>query len=631
MPHPITEPPPAAFGASPAPWLSGMFSRATAWACCAAVLFMPVPRAAAIEDLRSLGNATALEDAPEDAVTGRLREALRLMEQGSFDAAFEMVQKALAEEPNSAPAHEVLGVLLILRDRFDEGIRSLRRAVQIDPRQSSAITKIGDVFLARGDLEAARAQFQLAVGINPANRWAHQRLGLLNEREGDYPAAIRHFEQGLIGTPTNYLGIKVNLGRLYNMSRQFDKTEQLLRPVVAAQCDVPAAHLVLGIAYLGQANTHAALRCLEHARRLESRPENISLALGIAYREAGELLLSRQELEAALRARPGWPQAQYHLAETLLSLKEVSRAIELFKTASAGHTNQTAIANRLAEVFISLDQPERALETYQSIRDRGAADLRTYDGMATLLQLRGRISEAEALLREAVGKFQDHAFALYRLGLHHAYTTDYPRAIEALERARKMAPSDPRILKALSLAEYRRGNLALSIEHARRLLEVIPRSVEDRFYLASLLDQDHQTAAAASLYHEILQEAPSHVASLNNLAALRLRTGPLTEAVALAQRAADIAPQVPAVLDTLGWVLCRAGNIAGAREALEKAVAAATNNATYRYHLGVVYQRSDMPARALEELELALKLTPNMRDRDEATKLVGELRSQLRH
>jgi Flp pilus assembly protein TadD len=74
---------------------------------------------------------------------------------------------------------------------------------------------------------------------------------------------------------------------------------------------------------------------------------------------------------------------------------------------------------------------------------------------------------------------------------------------------------------------------------------------------------------------------------LNNLAWI-LRDEPNEEAVALANRAANLAPGNPAVLDTYGWVLFRAGYVDDAREVLEEALALDPGNTDIEQHLSEV-------------------------------------------
>ena len=557
----------------------------------------------------------------------RLAEAVQFIERGELDSALANARQVLAAEPDSAPANEVLGIVLVLQGKVDDGMMHLQRAVQLNPAQSTAITKIGDVYLAKGEVAKAKAQFLQAIAVNPADRWAHQRLGMIIEDEGDYPQAVEHYERGLVGTPPDYLGIKVNLGRLYNLSRQFQKTVQLLEPVTTENCPVPSAHLILGMARLRLGETNSAVRCFETARKL-SRVEQMHLALGIAYRDAGDNEKSCQEIQKALEAKPRWPQAMYQMGETLVAMDRIPAAVEEYRKAASTLTNGVPVYNRMAEVYSSRKQYDEALKIYESLERGGTADLRTYDGMATLLQRNNRPAEAERVLQGACKKYPASSQPQYRLGLHYAYLQQYDRAMPSLETARKMAPSDPRLLKAISLVAYRRGDMEQALAEAKRLLEIVPASVEDQFYLATLFDESRKYDEAAAWYNKVLEREPSHIGALNNLAQIRARQKQLTAAAQLAEKAVKLDPNNAAVLDSYGWILCEKGEWTAARPALEKAVDRVSHRSLYRYHLAVAYRQLGMNAKALEELELALKTEEQFANRADAERLASEWRSR---
>jgi tetratricopeptide (TPR) repeat protein len=556
-----------------------------------------------------------------------LADALQLVGQGDLDAALAKAEGFLKLNSNSAPGEEVVGLVLVMQGKIDEGLAHLQRAIEINPLQSTAVTKVGDVYLARHDLAKAKAQFQQAVALNPGDRFAHQRLGMIFEQEMDYPQAVDHFEKGLIGSPPDYVGVKVNLGRLYNLAHQYRKTVDLLTPVVTESYPDATAHLVLGTAWLLLHDPRQALVYFERAKKVETRPEAGQLALGIAYREAGDLEKSQQELEAALKVKPDWSAAEYQMGETLAAANQLKEAMAFYtRVATREPASRVAMQNHMAEVYARHGERDEAIKLYQALRTDGSADVRAYAGLATVLQASDRLPEAEAALREADQRYPENAQVQYSLGMHLALTRDYDRAIKSLRHAHELAPADPRIQKAISLTEFRRNDIRTAIVEAQRLLALVPDSYEDQFYLATLQEQVGQDGEAEKLYEGVLRHSADHVGALNNLAQVRLREKQPQAALELAQKAARLAPENPSVLDTLGWVQYSCGNLHEAAATLEKAVANGAGNPGHRYHLAVLYSQLGRKTNALEQLDLALKPETGFPDRGDALRLAGQLR-----
>ena len=205
----------------------------------------------------------------EGAGESPFAESLKRINAGKYDEAITLAKKALVNQPDSAPGHEVLGTALVLSGKTKEGLEELEKAVQLNPNQSTAITKIGDVLLSQKNQTKAKELFLKATTINPRNRHAHQRLGVIFEQEGLLPQAIEHYEKGIQDTPPEYVGVKVNLAALYNRSRQHQKSIALLSGLINAKSDSAIAQITLGWAYLRTGKPDEALLLFKAAAERE--------------------------------------------------------------------------------------------------------------------------------------------------------------------------------------------------------------------------------------------------------------------------------------------------------------------------------------------------------------------------
>jgi Flp pilus assembly protein TadD len=96
----------------------------------------------------------------------------------------------------------------------------------------------------------------------------------------------------------------------------------------------------------------------------------------------------------------------------------------------------------------------------------------------------------------------------------------------------------------------------------------------------------------------------------------------LDEAIVLARRARDLAPDAAGVLDTLGFVHYRRAEYDKAEPALRRAAELASGNATIHYHLGMTLYRLGRHDDAVSALRRALQL-------DESLPEAAEIRNVL--
>lgn len=593
--------------------------------------FGPVARAAEMDLLREplsaeVAEPSALPEIIADLATAALREAYLKVQQGDFDGALAAARRAASVDPRSASAAELVGVALAKRGELDDALRWFQRAVELEPRQGTAWTKIGDVHLSRQDGDAARAAYLRALEVDPSDRRAHQRFGLLLEQDGDVAGAIRHFERGLEGTPAEYVGIKVNLGRLYNQVRAYDRTVSLLAPVVPAGYPSAVAHLVLGTAYLALGRDADAIGAFRRMGEVEPGTPASELALAMAYQRSGESRRALEIIEGLIRRQPELADAYSQRAEIRHSMGQTQQAMADLAKALETSARPAAIRHRMADLWVAQERQEEAIGIYRAMVADGSAVPATYDRLALLHQVRGENELAEGVIEAGCRAFPRSGLLRLRQGLYYGFIQRYDRCRDALLEADRLSPGDPRVGKGLAGAYLRLGDPKEAVRWARRVVEIVPESVDDRFFLGGLLEEQGDHDGAIREYRWILERRPKHVPALNNLASALAAAGRMDEALGPAGEAAALAPDSATVQDTHGWIQYRLGRFEEARRTLERAVRQADVRPVHRYHLGLARWKAGDRAGAVESLERALADGASFPGRDDAERVLASLR-----
>jgi Flp pilus assembly protein TadD len=92
-----------------------------------------------------------------------------------------------------------------------------------------------------------------------------------------------------------------------------------------------------------------------------------------------------------------------------------------------------------------------------------------------------------------------------------------------------------------------------------------------------------------------------------------------------AAKAYNLLPKVPAIQDTYGWALLKAGKMDKAVEILTEAARGMPDNAEVQYHLAVALASAGRKSEALPVLKKAIGGALPPATRAEATKLLGQL------
>jgi len=134
-----------------------------------------------------------LPDSPQE----RLNGAVRLMDQGKFDAALEAVSALIKGDPDDLAALLTLGNLYSLLGRPTDARETFENAVSREPLCVEARIFGGVAALQNGNLEEARSELKKALFLEPTLALGHYLLAQIQERMGDREGAKRSYRNAI--------------------------------------------------------------------------------------------------------------------------------------------------------------------------------------------------------------------------------------------------------------------------------------------------------------------------------------------------------------------------------------------------------------------------------------------------
>ena len=230
----------------------------------------------------------------------------------------------------------------------------------------------------------------------------------------------------------------------------------------------------------------------------------------------------------------------------------------------------------------------------------------------------GAIAQAEKLVANSPGSPAAHTV----LGDTLMAVRRPAAAIAPYERAANLRFDEPAMLR-LAGAMDAAGRRADALGVLSRFLEQNPRNVTAlRLQARWQVARGDARAAIATLEGLRARIGNRDAALLAELALAYDAAGDAAIAASLAGTAYTLAPLNPAAVDAYGWTMFGAGEVDGARQLIEKAVALAPGHAGLRWHLAQVYAALGMLAEARAEARAALT-DPRFPERLAATALAA--------
>jgi Flp pilus assembly protein TadD len=314
---------------------------------------------------------------------------------------------------------------------------------------------------------------------------------------------------------------------------------------------------------------------------LSANPDDQALRMlyGQFLVEEEEFSSARDVFERLLGNRPKEPDVLFAVGILSLQLDDMDGARLYFTRLHETGQRQDEAAFYLGQAEERAENRDAALGWYERVKGANAVDAQIR--IALLRAQGGQVQPAREILQRLRSQMPDNAVMLYMV---EAEILDSIGRVEeslmVLDRALQAFPDNEALLYARALSAVKQDRLELAEQDLRR----------------------------------IIATDPNHADALNALGyTLADRTDRYEEARVLIERAYALKPDEPAILDSMGWVQYRLGNLDRAHEYLRKALDVMSDG-EIAAHLGEVLWAMGRQAEAWEVWNTALEAHPDHAD-----------------
>lgn len=532
------------------------------------------------------GKASRL--APESAA-GHMSVGLSHLVQGRLDDGVTALESAVELDKKSVQAGVLLAMAHARAKAFDKALQVLATLEKEQPANPLLNNLKGDILLASGDKARARASYTAALKLEPAFVPAVINLSRLDLAENKPDAAKQQLEALLARDKKSYAAMTA-LATLAAQQGRRDEATAWLERSYNENPTLPEPAALLARHYLGKGEHVKALRIATSLKVANPRsPEALAL-LGDVQFGSGDKNGALESYSQLVAAQPRSPSAQFQLARVYMAMGNDTAVAAALKAALA-----------LQPDFLEAEVAQAMLELRRGNAAQALLIAQRIQKQAPKVPL-GFVLEGEALMHQKKGG----------------------PAAKAYEQAQLRNKDDATLMIKIYEAQYLAGQ---GKEGEARLLQWVkehPADVRARTFLGALAQARHQNKDAIQWFQAVLQHQPENVDVMNNLAwAYFEEKDP--QARPMAERAQQLAPANPAVLDTLGWILVEQGDSARGLPLLRKASELAPDSHGLRYHLAAALAKSGDKAGARKELDRLLLTGKAFAQEGEARALLQQL------
>jgi tetratricopeptide (TPR) repeat protein len=420
--------------------------------------------------------------------------------------------------------------------RYDLALVAARRWVELDGTSLDARKALTALALQTGNLDEVVTQLDYLLRATDDPEEGFRVVTAVLARLEDKKAALDATRKLADRYPDNAYAL-LSVCRIAVLAEQLDTALQSVDRALVLQPDLPEAIILKAQVLIRQEHKDEATSLLKAAT--EKAPDNAELAF--AY---GRMLLDLDDLDGAraqyakvVKLDPDYPGGLYSLALLELETHQFKAGEKHLKQLLKKQEDPNAYYY-LGYAASEQGKPKDALDWYLKV-DSGDYRSQALLRAAEIMAADGEIGRMRDYLREMRQKNPDQAVELYLIEGQVLTNQDmHQEAYDLYTKALELAPDNEDLLYSYALAAEKLNRLDVTEATLRRLLEKNPDSVR----------------------------------TLNALGyTLADRTDRYQEALTYINKAYLQSPDDPAIIDSLGWVYFRLGDLDKARMYLKQA------------------------------------------------------------
>ena len=440
--------------------------------------------------------------------------------------------------------------------QYQAAERAARRWVELDPDSVEARKALIALALHNGDRDEVIAQLDYLLTITDDPEAGYSLATTILAHEEDKDAALDAMQKLVAHNPDNPYAWMA-LSRVAVAAEQLDKALRAVNKALTASPDLAAAVLLKAQILVRMERRDEARGLLADA--VARHPE--STTLHFAY---GRMLLDAEDLEGAraqfarvVKLEPNNPDGLYSLALLELETGQYKAGEKhLLQLIEIDEGVQNAYYY-LGYAKLKQNDDDAALEWYGKVESGdywSQAQLR----IAEILVRQGNVAGMQNHMQ--ILRQQDPAQSVTYYLLEGQVLTDAQLDEEAFElygKALQASPDNVDLLYAHSLAAEQLGKLEIAERDMRHILELEPDNVRTLNALGyTLADQTTRYEEALGYINRAYAQEPNDPAIIDSLGWVQYRLGNLDEARSLLQRAWDMTQdsEIGAHLGEVMWV-----------------------------------------------------------------------------
>lgn len=474
-----------------------------------------------------------------------------------------------------------------------------------------------EIFAVDGNFGKAREELSFVMGVDPG-------VGYLYYEQANDEADQNHINEAIdsckkaIDLSPDLVQARILLARLYSAKADHDGSIKLLSDTIRNHPYVSESYVLLAREQINLKRYNEAVTTLNKLLLVEPESNVAYYYLGLTY---GSYLRRYDKAIAAynkiLESDSENIQVQSEIAQIYLERRQPKKALDMLLAMEGASPNDVSVQLKIALVYYEIRDFDHAVERFEKIlvANPESDKIRFYLGV--IYSEMGNVDAAVShfkLVPANSGYFKD---ANLQVAKYYYSLGDFDECVKIIETAALRRPEVSEFYLFLAAMYEYRGQFDKEVEILKLGVHALPQDEQMLFALGVAYDKARDQKEALQVMKKVLVLNPKNASALNYVGYIYADRGEnLDEAETMLQDAAQIRPDDGYIIDSLGWLYFKKGDLTKAYELLKQATRLSPKEPTVFEHMGDLHKaRVDMK-QALVAYKKALKFAKEKKAQD---------------
>ncbi|MBM4197427.1 MAG: tetratricopeptide repeat protein [Gammaproteobacteria bacterium] len=542
---------------------------------------------------------------------------------GNFEQAAMHIQRVVARRPDAFLVR-MLADLRLRQNRPERAMQTLLPMIRESPGavfDEGLLILAGQASLSLGNTDEAGEFFRRGAEQFPADE--RFRLGEISARlaSGDV-ATARLMLEGLRASTSNRLAIDYLAVVADLADRRFEAAFSLARRLATENPGVAWSHLLLATVNLYRNDIADARREFERVLAIEPTNKEALINLALLDFQSGDQNGGEARLQRVIEADPADFRPRLLIGEAHLAARRYNQALDQARAAIQLSPDTPAALNFLARSAAANGRWDIARDSFNRITVLDPRNARAWLNLARATVANGRAKQMPTSMTNAMSLAPDDPVVLQTAGDLYMELGQVGVALDSYRKAYAIEATGDLSVRLCQARNVEKPGSACS--ELLQWVRLNPRDIGPHLFKATLHQARGESREAIADYESVIGADRRQVQAINNLAWLYFQAGD-GRAEGMAERALELQPDSASVMDTLGWIRLRSGDVQSGVKLVASAAKRAPADPELQYHLAYGLAKTGQLADARRTLQILLARSEAFPSRADAESLQRQL------